>query len=157
MLEPVCLPLQKRRLKRSCVFTRGNASLSTAALPAFAASHLVPLPPLARAHEAAAAPSSQVRELAPLSVRNPLRSPLLWGAYEVLYCSKPTAVGGPLRKGAGPVLAPGQSARQTLVEPGTLINEVTFKTLGFLPGYSRQVGSISPLSGDTFLVRIPPH
>jgi hypothetical protein len=56
----------------------------------------------------------QVDELQQYSVKNPLRSPLLWGTYDVLYCSKPTAVGGPLKKGPGPVLAQGQSARQIL-------------------------------------------
>jgi hypothetical protein len=47
----------------------------------------------------------------------------------------------------------GQKARQTLEEPNLLINEVEFKTLGFLPGRSRQVGTIQPVTGDTFLVR----
>lgn len=47
-------------------------------------------------------------------MKNPLKSPLLWGTYDVVYCSKPAAVGGPLTKGAGPVLAAGQQARQIL-------------------------------------------
>jgi len=97
-------------------------------------------------------PPLQVSELEPLCMKNPLKSPLLWGTYDVVYCSKPSAVGGPLTKGAGPVVAAGQQARQILEEPGTLINEVSFKTLGLLPGFSRQYGQIRPLSGDTFLV-----
>lgn len=52
----------------------------------------------------------------------------------------------------GPVIAPGQQARQILEEPNSLVNEVTFKTLGFIPGYSRQYGTIQPVSGDTFIV-----
>ena len=65
-----------------------------------------------------------VEELAPYSVRNPTRSPLLWGAWEVAYCSLPTAVGGPLRKGPGPVIFPGQRARQILTEEdSSLVNE----------------------------------
>jgi hypothetical protein len=79
-----------------------------------------PLPCPARAPNC----SPQVDELAPLSVKNPLRSPLLWGKWEVAYCSKPTAVGGPLKAGAGPVLFPGQQATQLLNEPNELINEV---------------------------------
>lgn len=94
----------------------------------------------------------QVSELQQYSIKNPLRSNQLWGTYEVLYCSKPAAVGGPLKKGAGPILFPGQQARQILQEPNVLINEVEFKTLGFLPGFSRQYGQIKPISGDTFLV-----
>jgi hypothetical protein len=54
---------------------------------------------------------------------------------------------------AGQAVAAGQQARQILEAPDSLVNEVTFKTLGFLPGYSRQYGTIKPLSGDTFLVR----
>jgi hypothetical protein len=107
-----------------------------------------PLPRTPRRHTTA-----QVSQLQPLSVKNPLRSPLLWGTYEVAYCSKPSAVGGPLTKGAGPVLAQGQTARQILQDDGTLINEVSFKTLGLVAGSSRQYGQIKPLSGDTFLVR----
>lgn len=95
-----------------------------------------------------------VSELAQYSAKNPLRSPQLWGTWEVLYCSKPTAVGGPLKKGAGPVVAAGQVARQILEEPDTLINEVTFKTFGFIPGVSKQYGQIRPVSGDTFVLTI---
>lgn len=43
-------------------------------------------------------------------------------------------------------------AAVALQDDGTLINEVSFKTLGLLPGFSRQYGQIRPLSGDTFLV-----
>lgn len=32
--------------------------------------------------------------------------------------------------------------------------QVDFKTLGFLPGYSRQFGEINPISGDTFVVSV---
>ena len=63
-------------------------------------------------------------QLAPFTTKAPLRSPLLWGEWDVAYCSQPSAVGGPLKKGAGPVLFPGQNAKQRLVEPNQLINEV---------------------------------
>ncbi len=45
-----------------------------------------------------------------------------------------------------------QISQQTLEEPNVLINEIRFKSLGFLPGTARQFGEIKPLSGDTFLV-----
>jgi hypothetical protein len=61
-------------------------------------------------------------------------------------------VGGPLKSGAGPVFFPGQVARQILEEPNSLVNQVQFKTLGFIGGYSRQYGTINPISGDTFIV-----
>ena len=43
-------------------------------------------------------------------------------------------------------------ARQILEPPGSLVNQVTFKPLGFLNGESRQYGQIQPISGDTFQV-----
>lgn len=94
-----------------------------------------------------------VEELAPFGVKNPARSPALWGTWEVAYCSLPTAVGGPLRTPVGVTVFPGQRARQILAPPGELVNEVTYATLGFLSGRSRQFGNLKPLSGDTFLVR----
>ncbi|KIY95638.1 hypothetical protein MNEG_12325, partial [Monoraphidium neglectum] len=72
---------------------------------------------------ASGAPEWRVSELAPYSVKNPMRSPLLWGDYEVLYASNPAAVGGPLKKGGGPVVFPGQKAVQRLIEPDQLVNE----------------------------------
>jgi hypothetical protein len=42
----------------------------------------------------------------------------------VLYASNPAAVGGPLKKGGGPVVFPGQKAVQRLIEPDQLVNEV---------------------------------
>lgn len=47
-----------------------------------------------------------------------------------------------------------QVARQILEEPNSLVNQVTFKPLGFLNGESRQYGTISPISGDTFQVGV---
>lgn len=35
-----------------------------------------------------------------------------------------------------------------------LVNEVSYKTLGFLPGSVKQEGEITPISSDTFEVRL---
>jgi hypothetical protein len=88
----------------------------------------------------------QVEELAPLSVKNPLRSPLLWGAWEVAYCSKPTAVGGPLKAGAGPVLFPGQTAKQLLTQPDELVNEVraVCRCKAFRAGHRAAPAAVGP-------------
>lgn len=37
--------------------------------------------------------------------------------------------------------------------PNVLVNEVSYKTLGFLPGSVRQEGEITPINSDTFEVR----
>ena len=39
-----------------------------------------------------------------------------------------------------------------LQPPNVLVNEVSYKTLGFLPGSVKQEGEITPISSDTFEV-----
>ncbi|PNH12287.1 putative plastid-lipid-associated protein 8, chloroplastic [Tetrabaena socialis] len=95
-----------------------------------------------------------VTELSRYCMKNPLKSDLLWGEWKVLFSSKPSAVGGPLRSGAGTAVFRGQNAKQVLEAPNKLTNIVDFKTLGFLPGYSRQFGEIEPIDGDTFILNI---
>lgn len=55
-----------------------------------------------------------VDELEGCCPRNPLRSPLLFGEYEVLYASKPQAAGGPFRSPIGRAVFPGQRAVQLI-------------------------------------------
>lgn len=43
---------------------------------------------------------------------------------QVLYSSKPSAVGGPLRSAVGTTVFPGQNARQVLEAPNKLVNLV---------------------------------
>lgn len=56
----------------------------------------------------------------------------------------------PLANDLSPYLA--LSWPQVLEPPNKLTNLVEFKTLGLLPGYSRQFGEIEPVNGDTFIV-----
>ncbi|PRW59283.1 putative plastid-lipid-associated chloroplastic isoform A [Chlorella sorokiniana] len=91
-----------------------------------------------------------VDELEAFCPRNPLRSPLLYGDYEVTYTSKPQAAGGPYRSLPGRIVFPGQRPTQSIQPPNVLVNEVAYKTLGFLPGSVRQEGEITPINSDTF-------
>lgn len=95
-----------------------------------------------------------VEQLQRFSVKNPVKSPLLWGEYEVVYTSKPSASGGPFLSTSGTTIYPAPKARQILEEPNKLTNVVEFATFGFLTGYSKQSGEIKPISGDTFLLTI---
>ncbi|GLC33002.1 hypothetical protein PLESTB_000381600 [Pleodorina starrii] len=95
-----------------------------------------------------------ITELSRYCIKNPLKSDFLFGEWKVLFSSKPTAVGGPLRSGAGPAVFSGQSAKQIIEAPNKIVNNVTYKTLGFLPGFSRQYGTIEPVSADTFILNI---
>ncbi|KAL4445820.1 hypothetical protein ABPG77_009019 [Micractinium sp. CCAP 211/92] len=96
-----------------------------------------------------------VEELEAYCPRNPLRSPLLYGDYEVLYASKPQTAGGPFRSPVGRTVFPGQRATQSIQEPNICINEVSYKTLGFLPGRARQEGEIEPINSTTFQLTFP--
>lgn len=96
-----------------------------------------------------------VEELQAFCPRNPLRSPLLFGDYEVLYASKPQSTGGPFRSPLGRAVFFSQRATQNISEPNVCINELSYKTLGLIPGSARQEGEIKALSGDTFQLTFP--
>ncbi|GIL44491.1 hypothetical protein Vafri_1944 [Volvox africanus] len=95
-----------------------------------------------------------ITELSRYCMKNPLKSDLLFGEWKVLFSSKPTAVGGQLRSGPGTAIFPGQSAKQILEAPNKIVNSVEYKTLGFLPGFSLQNGTIEPISADTFILNL---
>ena len=104
----------------------------------------------------------QVDQLTRYSVRSPTRSELLWGEWEIVYCSNPTAPGGPFRSGPGRALFANQRIRQSLQKPDTITNNVEFKTLGLLPGSSPVAGDLKILDGQRYevisgTVRIPCH
>lgn len=64
-----------------------------------------------------------VEELEAFCPKAPLRSPLLYGDYEVLYTSKPLAAGGPYRSLPGRIVFPGQRPLQSIVAPNTVVRE----------------------------------
>lgn len=96
-----------------------------------------------------------VDELQAYCPKNPLSRPELLGRWEVRYASKPTTAGGPFKSAPGRVVFPGQVAIQEIQEPDVIINEISFKTLGFVPGSVTQVGSITPISGAAFEIEFP--
>jgi hypothetical protein len=96
-----------------------------------------------------------VKELNSYCPQNPVSSPRLFGRWEVRYASKPTTAGGPFRSPLGRALFPGQQASQTIVRPNVCVNELTFKTLGFLPGKVTQEGTIEAIDGNTFEITFP--
>ena len=96
-----------------------------------------------------------VDELQAYCPKNPLSRPELLGRWEVRYASKPTTAGGPFKSAPGRVVFPGQVAIQEIQEPDVIINEISFKTLGFVPGTVTQVGTITPVSGAAFEIEFP--
>lgn len=85
-----------------------------------------------------------VSELEGICPRNPLRSPLLFGEYEVLYASKPQTAGGPFRSPLGRTVFPGQRAVQRL-QVGTVAVDRNRLLYYILYGMSRVCGSTCQL------------
>lgn len=96
-----------------------------------------------------------VEEVEKYCPKAPLRSELIFGEWEVLYASKPGTAGGPFRSPLGRIVFPGQKARQTIAPPDVVINEVSYKALGFVPGSARQEGEIETVDEYTFKIIFP--
>jgi hypothetical protein len=96
-----------------------------------------------------------VEEVEKYCPKAPLRSELIFGQWEVLYASKPGTAGGPFRSPLGRIVFPGQKARQTIAPPDIVINEVSYKALGFVPGSARQEGEIETVDEYTFKIIFP--
>lgn len=93
-----------------------------------------------------------VDELESFCPKQPLRSELIFGEWEVVFASKPQTAGGPFRSPVGRAVFPGQRAIQIIEAPNVCINEVSYKTLGFIPGTARQEGEIEPIDEETFQI-----
>lgn len=91
-----------------------------------------------------------VDDLQGFCMKDPLSSEFIFGRWEVRYASKPQTAGGPFKTPVGRIVFPGQTAIQVIAEPNVCINEINFKTLGFIPGSVTQEGTIDPLDGRTF-------
>lgn len=91
-----------------------------------------------------------VEDLQAYCMKDPLSSEYIFGRWEVRYASKPQTAGGPFKTPLGRIVFPGQTAIQVIDEPDVCINEIRFKTLGFIPGSVTQEGTIDPLDGNTF-------
>lgn len=100
--------------------------------------------------DARRAVSDLVEELQAYCMKDPLSSENIFGRWEVRYASKPQTAGGPFKSPIGRVVFPGQQAIQVIEEPNVCVNEINFKTLGFIPGSVKQQGTIEPVDGRTF-------
>lgn len=94
--------------------------------------------------------SNLVEELQNYCMNDPLGSENIFGRWEVRYASKPETAGGPFRTPVGRLVFPGQRAIQIIEEPNVCVNQIEFKTLGFIPGSVTQEGTVEPVDGRTF-------
>eukprot|EP01025_Chloroclados_australasicus_P012329 TRINITY_DN15667_c1_g4_i1.p1 TRINITY_DN15667_c1_g4~~TRINITY_DN15667_c1_g4_i1.p1 ORF type:complete len:399 (-),score=37.70 TRINITY_DN15667_c1_g4_i1:31-1227(-) len=95
-----------------------------------------------------------VDELVQFGSKSPARSSKLWGEYELIYTETPSQIGGPVRSVIGIPTFLGQTIYQILDKSDNSITRINeFKTLGLLPGFSRQTGKVQIASGDQIKIK----
>eukprot|EP00271_Cylindrocystis_brebissonii_P009068 TRINITY_DN23685_c0_g1_i1.p1 TRINITY_DN23685_c0_g1~~TRINITY_DN23685_c0_g1_i1.p1 ORF type:complete len:296 (+),score=18.18 TRINITY_DN23685_c0_g1_i1:83-889(+) len=73
-------------------------------------------------------------ELEAMGLEEPLKSPLIFGDWAVVFTSNPTAAGGYYRSLLGRTLLKTKEMVQTIAAPNRVGNRVTFDALNFVPG-----------------------
>ncbi|KVH91600.1 probable plastid-lipid-associated protein 8, chloroplastic [Cynara cardunculus var. scolymus] len=75
-----------------------------------------------------------VSELNKYCVDSPVKCPLIFGDWDVVYCSNPTSPGGGFRSGLGRLVFKTTEMVQAVEAPDIVRNKVSFSALGFLDG-----------------------
>ncbi|KAI3692259.1 hypothetical protein L6452_32073 [Arctium lappa] len=75
-----------------------------------------------------------VGELNKYCVDSPVKCPLIFGDWDVVYCSNPTSPGGGFRSGLGRLVFKTNEMVQVVEAPDIVRNKVSFSALGFLDG-----------------------
>ncbi|XP_058113567.1 probable plastid-lipid-associated protein 8, chloroplastic [Magnolia sinica] len=74
------------------------------------------------------------QQLANYCVDEPVKCPLIFGEWDVLYCSVPTSPGGGFRSAFGRLVFKTKEMVQAVEAPETVRNQVSFSLFGFLDG-----------------------
>lgn len=93
-----------------------------------------------------------VANLEQYCVPEPLQSPLIFGDWDVVYCSNPTAAGGYYRSAIGRVLFKTKQMTQIISFPDIVENNVAFSALGLLNGDVSLKGKLKAM--DTHWIEI---
>ncbi|CAO2817919.1 unnamed protein product [Amaranthus hypochondriacus] len=84
-------------------------------------------------------------ELQKYCVDAPVKCPLIFGEWDVLYCSNPTSPGGGYRSAIGRLVFKTKEMIQVVEAPATVRNRVSFSAFGFLDGEVSLKGKLIPL------------
>ncbi|XP_073315189.1 probable plastid-lipid-associated protein 8, chloroplastic [Primulina huaijiensis] len=87
-------------------------------------------------------------ELQKLCVAEPTKCPLIFGEWDVLYCSNPTSPGGGYRNAFGRLIFKTKEMIQVIESPDTVKNRVSFSALGLLDGEVSLKGKLTALDGE---------
>ncbi|XP_031129923.1 probable plastid-lipid-associated protein 8, chloroplastic [Ipomoea triloba] len=84
-------------------------------------------------------------DLESFCVDEPVKCPLIFGEWDVVYCSNPTSPGGLYRSAIGRLFFKTKEMIQVLEAPDTVRNKVSFSLFGFLDGEVSLKGKLNVL------------
>ncbi|KAJ0266426.1 plastid-lipid-associated protein 8 [Hirschfeldia incana] len=95
-------------------------------------------------------------ELQKYCVSEPVKCPLIFGDWDVVYCSRPTSPGGGYRSVIGRLFFRTKEMIQGIDSPDTVRNRVSFTALGFLDGDVSLTGKLNALDSEWVQVIFEP-
>ncbi|XP_021275525.1 probable plastid-lipid-associated protein 8, chloroplastic [Herrania umbratica] len=95
-------------------------------------------------------------ELQKYCVDEPVKCPLIFGEWDVVYCSRPTSPGGGYRSAFGRLFFRTKEMIQAVEAPDTVRNKVSFSVFGFLDGEVSLKGKLKVLDGQWIQVIFEP-
>lgn len=96
------------------------------------------------------------QELQKYCVNEPVKCPLIFGDWDVVYCSVPTSPGGGYRSAVGRIFFKTKEMIQGVEAPDTIRNKVSFSALGFLDGQVSLTGKLKALDDKWIQVVFEP-
>ncbi|BBN01339.1 hypothetical protein MPTK1_2g06660 [Marchantia polymorpha subsp. ruderalis] len=97
-----------------------------------------------------------VDQLEKIGMPEPLKSPLIFGDWNVAYSSNPTSPGGPYRTFIGRILFRTRDMVQSVISPDVVSNVVRFALFGFIGGEVNLNGKLTPLDDKMIQVDFQP-
>ncbi|KAK7293559.1 hypothetical protein RJT34_16427 [Clitoria ternatea] len=88
------------------------------------------------------------QELQKYCVSEPVKCPLIFGEWDVVYCSQPTSPGGGYRSAFGRLFFTTKQMIQVVEAPDIVRNKVSFSLLGFLDGEVSLKGKLKVLDSE---------
>ncbi|XP_050217812.1 LOW QUALITY PROTEIN: probable plastid-lipid-associated protein 8, chloroplastic [Mercurialis annua] len=89
--------------------------------------------------------SEVAQQLQRFCVAEPVKSPLIFGDWDVVYCSRPTSPGGGYRSAFGRLFFKTKQMIQAVEAPDIVRNKVSFSLFGFLDGEVSLKGQLKVL------------
>ncbi|KAI4337400.1 hypothetical protein L6164_015824 [Bauhinia variegata] len=96
------------------------------------------------------------QELKAYCVDEPVKCPLIFGEWDVVYCSNPTSPGGGYRSALGRLFFKTKEMIQVVEAPDVVRNKVSLSALGFLEGEVSLKGKLKALDSEWIQVVFEP-